>query len=84
MVGVSKDHEKSHKLFKEKHSLPFTLISDSDLSILKAYESWGKKKFLGREFEGVLRRTFVIDENGLISDIIDKVNTADHSSQILK
>jgi len=84
IVGVSKDPEKSHKLFKEKHSLPFTLISDSDLSILKAYESWGKKKFLGREFEGVLRRTFVIDENGLISDIIDKVNTADHSSQILK
>jgi len=84
IVGVSKDSEKSHKLFKEKHSLPFPLISDSDLSILKAYESWGKKKFLGREFEGVLRRTFVIDENGLISDIIDKVNTADHSSQILK
>ncbi|HON55257.1 MAG TPA: thioredoxin-dependent thiol peroxidase [Bacteroidales bacterium] len=84
IVGVSKDSEKSHKLFKEKHSLPFPLISDSDLSILKAYESWGRKKFLGREFEGVLRRTFVIDENGLISDIIDKVNTADHSSQILK
>ncbi|HBZ35617.1 MAG TPA: thioredoxin-dependent thiol peroxidase [Rikenellaceae bacterium] len=84
IVGVSKDSEKSHKLFKEKHSLPFPLISDSDLSILKAYESWGRKKFLGREFEGVLRRTFVIDENGLISDIIDKVNTAAHSSQILK
>jgi peroxiredoxin Q/BCP len=84
IIGVSKDSEKSHKKFKEKYHLPFPLISDPDLAILKAYESWGKKKFMGREFEGVLRKTFVIDENGLISDIIDKVDTKAHSAQILK
>jgi len=84
IIGVSKDSEKSHKMFKEKYHLPFPLISDPDLAILKAYESWGKKKFMGREFEGVLRKTFVIDENGLISDIIDKVDTKAHSAQILK
>lgn len=84
IVGVSKDNEKSHKSFIEKFSLPFPLISDKDAVILKDYEAWGRKKFMGKEYDGIIRRTYVIDETGKISDIIDKVDTKNHSSQILK
>jgi len=84
VAGVSKDPERSHKSFAEKYSLPFPLISDTELTILKAYESWGRKKFMGKEFDGILRKTFIIDENGYILDIIGKVDTKAHSSQILK
>ena len=83
VVGVSKDSEKSHKGFIEKHNLPFPLISDTDAVILKAYDAWGRKKFMGKEYDGIIRKTFVIDENGTISDIIEKVNTKAHSSQII-
>ena len=83
IVGVSKDNEKSHKGFIEKFSLPFPLISDTETTILKAYEAWGRKKFMGREYDGIIRRTFVIDGNGIIADIIDKVDTKAHSKQIL-
>ena len=83
ILGVSKDNEKSHKNFIEKFNLPFPLISDTETIILKTYEAWGKKKFMGREFDGILRKTFVIDETGTISDIIEKVNTKSHSKQIL-
>lgn len=84
IIGVSKDSVKSHKGFAEKHNLPFPLISDTGLEILKAYDAWGRKKFMGKEFDGILRKTFVIDENGYISEIIDKVDTKAHSVQILK
>ncbi len=84
ILGVSKDSGKSHKGFIEKFSLPFPLISDTEATIIKAYESWGRKKFMGREFDGILRRTFVIDENGVIADIIEKVDTKAHSRQLLK
>ncbi len=83
VVGVSKDSEKSHKGFIEKHNLPFPLISDTGAEILKAYDAWGRKKFMGKEYDGIIRKTFVIDENGIISDIIEKVNTKAHSSQII-
>ncbi|MEA4866893.1 MAG: thioredoxin-dependent thiol peroxidase [Rikenellaceae bacterium] len=83
VVGVSKDSEKSHKKFIEKYNLPFPLISDTETSILQAYGAWGKKKFMGREYVGIIRKTFVIDQTGLITDIIEKVNTKAHSSQIL-
>lgn len=83
IVGVSKDNEKSHKGFIEKFSLPFPLISDTETTILKAYEAWGRKKFMGREYDGIIRRTFVIDENGIIIDIIDKVDTKAHSKQLI-
>lgn len=83
VVGVSKDSEKSHKKFIEKYNLPFPLISDTETSILQAYGAWGKKKFMGREYDGIIRKTFVIDQTGLITDIIEKVNTKAHSSQIL-
>jgi len=83
IVGVSKDSEKTHKGFIEKFNLPFPLISDRDAEILKAYEAWGRKKFMGREYDGIIRKTFVIDEEGIIADIIEKVDTKAHSKQII-
>lgn len=83
VLGVSKDSAKSHQNFISKYDLPFPLVSDPDTVIIQAYEAWGKKKMAGREYMGTIRRTFVIDENGIITDIIDKVNTKAHSSQIL-
>lgn len=83
IIGVSKDNEKSHKSFIEKFSLPFPLISDKDAVILKDYGAWGRKKFMGKEYDGIIRKTFVIDENGVILDIIAKVDTKAHSVQII-
>lgn len=84
VVGVSKDSEKSHQKFIEKYNLPFPLIADTDTKIMQAYDSWGLKKFMGREYMGTLRKTFIINENGIIEEIIDKVNTSGHTAQILK
>lgn len=83
VIGVSKDSQKSHQKFIEKYNLPFPLISDPETVIIKAYYSWGPKKFMGREFMGTLRKTFVIDEEGVIENIIDKVETKSHSRQII-
>lgn len=84
VLGVSRDSAASHQRFIEKYQLPFHLISDTDLTILKAYETWGVKKMYGRETEGTLRTTYVIDENGVIVDAIGKVNTKNHTAQLLK
>lgn len=83
VLGVSPDSEKSHINFIEKHKLPFDLISDPEKTILKAYNAWGEKKMYGRTYEGVLRKTYVIDENGVIEQIFEKVKTKDHTNQIL-
>lgn len=83
ILGVSADSEKSHQNFITKYSLPFKLISDKEKIILKAYNAWGEKKMYGKTYEGVLRKTFVISENGLIENIIEKVDTKKHSAQIL-
>jgi peroxiredoxin Q/BCP len=83
IIGVSPDEEKSHVKFRTKHTLPFSLIADPDLEIIKSYEAWGEKNMYGKKYEGVLRTTFVIDENGCILKIIKKVDTGDHSRQIL-
>jgi peroxiredoxin Q/BCP len=83
ILGVSKDSEKSHKGFIEKFNLPFPLISDKEAEILKSYDAWGRKKFMGKEYDGIIRKTFVIDEDGLITDIIEKVDTKAHSKQII-
>lgn len=83
VVGVSKDSAASHKRFIEKYSLPFPLISDTSTEILRAYEAWGEKKNYGKVSVGTLRKTYVIDENGIITDIVTKVNTKAHASQIL-
>ena len=83
VLGVSKDNEKSHKSFIEKFNLPFPLISDTETTILNAYDAWGRKKFMGKEYDGILRKTYVIDENAVILDIIEKVDTKAHSKQII-
>ncbi len=84
VIGVSADSVKSQANFAEKQHLPYSLIADEDKKIIQAYGVWGPKKFMGREFDGILRTTFIIDENGLISDIISKVDTKQHTNQILK
>ena len=83
IVGVSRDSAASHQRFIAKYSLPFHLIADTDLTILKAYEAWGEKKMYGKVTEGTLRTTYVIDEQGTIIDAIGKVDTKNHTTQIL-
>jgi thioredoxin-dependent peroxiredoxin len=84
VIGISADSEKSHQKFIEKHNLPFPLIADTDKEIIKAFGVWGPKKFMGRTFDGINRTTFIIDENGIIEDVIDKVKTNEHTKQIIK
>lgn len=83
VIGVSADNEKSHKKFSEKYQLPFYLIADVNKDIIKAYGVWGKKKFMGKEYEGILRTTYIIDENGIIQHVIKKVDTKNHTEQII-
>jgi peroxiredoxin Q/BCP len=83
IIGVSADDERSHKKFIEKYVLPFPLIPDKGKDILRKYGAWGKKKMYGKEYEGILRTTFVISEEGVIEHIIRKVDTKDHTAQIL-
>ena len=83
VLGISTDGEKSHKKFIAKYDLPFPLISDVDKSVHEAYGTWALKKFMGKEYMGTLRTTFVIDEEGKIEEIIEKVKTKDHTAQIL-
>lgn len=84
ILGVSPDSEKSHQKFIESKELPFDLISDSDHKVMKDYGVWGEKKMYGRTYMGVNRTTFVISEEGNIEDVIEKVNTKDHTKQILQ
>lgn len=84
VIGVSPDSEKSHLKFIEKHALPFILIPDTEKKILELYNAWGEKKLYGKTYMGVLRKTFVIDEQGIILKLIEKVKTKDHTSQILE
>lgn len=82
IIGVSPDGEKSHQKFIEKHNINFTLISDPDHMVALAYGVWGPKKFMGREYEGIIRTTFIIGEDGTIEKIFDKVDTKRHFEQI--
>lgn len=84
ILGVSPDSQKSHQNFIKKYDLPFKLISDPDKEILKLYDAWGEKKMYGKTYEGVLRKTYIIDENGDIEKIIGKVKTKEHTEQIYK
>ncbi len=84
ILGVSPDSAKRHQNFIRKHNLPFPLLVDENLSILKAYGVWGQKKMFGRAYDGVLRTTFVIDENGIIEKVIPKVEAKRHAQQILE
>jgi len=83
VVGISADNEKNHQKFIEKYNLPFPLIADTDKEILKAYGVWGPKKFMGKTYDGIHRTTFVISKEGIITEIIDKVDTKNHTQQIL-
>lgn len=84
VIGVSPDNETSHLKFKSKFELPFILIADPEKQILQSYQVWGEKNMYGKKVMGVMRTTFIIDEKGYIAAIIRKVNTADHTTQILK
>ena len=83
IIGVSRDSIKSHKKFEEKYALPFHLISDEDKSIHKIYGTWIEKSMYGRKYMGTARWTFIVDENGIINNIIEKVKTKEHTDQIL-
>ena len=83
VLGVSPDDSKKHTKFIAKYSLPFSLLADTDQTVCNAYGVWVEKSMYGRQYMGIARTTFVIDEKGNIQDIIAKVNTKDHSSQIL-
>ena len=84
VIGVSKDSSASHKKFIEKYSLPFTLLADTSTEMLQAFGAWGEKKMYGKTVMGTLRRTFIFDENGILTEIIEKVDTKNHAQQILK
>lgn len=84
VVGVSPDSAKKHQGFKTKYGLPFPLIPDSDQQIMKMYGAWGEKQMYGRSYEGVLRTTFIINEEGVVEKVFEKVDTKNHTAQILK
>ena len=84
LLGVSADSEKKQANFKNKYEFPFPLLADEDHQVINAFGVWGPKKFMGREYDGIHRKTFIIDENGLVSRVIDKVKTKDHAAQILE
>jgi peroxiredoxin Q/BCP len=84
VIGVSKDDERSHVKFSAKFKLPFRLISDTELTVIRAYDTWGKKQFMGRIFDGVARTTFIISEKGIIERVITKVKSKEHYRQIVE
>lgn len=83
LLGVSADSEKRQANFKNKFEFPFPLLADEDHTVIDSFGVWGPKKFMGREYDGIHRMTFLIDENGIVSNVIQKVKTKDHAAQIL-
>ena len=83
VIGVSADSAASHAKFQSKYTLPFYLIPDEEKKIITAYNAWGEKKLYGKSYEGILRKTYIIDEKSKILKIIEKVKTNDHANQIL-
>ena len=83
ILGVSADSKKRQQNFKEKYELPYPLLADEEKEVINAYGVWGPKKFMGKEYDGINRTTFVIDEKGNIEEVIGKVKTKDHAAQIL-
>jgi thioredoxin-dependent peroxiredoxin len=84
VIGVSADDARSHAKFQTKYDLPFHLIPDVDKKIINAYHTWGEKKLYGKSYQGILRTTFIIDEKSKILKVIEKVDTKDHTNQILE
>ena len=84
IVGISKDSVASHKKFKEKYSLPFTILSDTELQAIYAYDVWKEKKLYGKTSMGIVRTTYLIDENGIIIKALDKVKAAENPEEMLE
>jgi peroxiredoxin Q/BCP len=84
ILGVSADSQKAQLKFKEKYDFPFPLLADEDKAVIQAFGVWGPKKFMGKTYDGIHRTTFIIDENGIIDEVISEVKTKTHASQILK
>lgn len=84
ILGVSADSERRQTNFRNKHEFPYPLLADEDKTVINAFGVWGPKKFMGKEYDGIHRTTFVIDENGILEDVITKVKTKEHTNQILK
>lgn len=83
LLGVSADSEKRQTNFRNKYEFPFPLLADEDKVVINAFGVWGEKKFMGRIYDGIHRKTFLVDENGIVERVIDKVKTKDHAAQIL-
>ena len=83
LLGVSADSEKKQANFKNKYEFPFPLLADEDKTVINTFGVWGPKKFMGREYDGIHRMTFLIDEKGIVEGVIEKVKTKDHAAQIL-
>ena len=84
IYGISKDSIKSHEKFREKYKIKFDLLSDEDIKVLKKYKVWGKKKFMGREFMGIIRTTYLIDKKGKILKVWNNVKVKDHANEVLE
>ncbi|HUH47244.1 MAG TPA: thioredoxin-dependent thiol peroxidase [Arenibacter sp.] len=84
LLGVSADSQKRQSNFKNKYKFPFPLLADEDHAVLNVFGVWGPKQFMGRKYNGIHRMTFVVDEDGIVSKVIDKVKTKDHAAQILE
>lgn len=84
LLGVSADTERKQGNFKKKFNLPFPLLADTDHTVINAFGVWGPKKFMGRVFDGIHRKTFVLDEEGIVTRVIEKVKTKDHAAQLLE
>ena len=83
LLGVSADTEKAQKNFVDKFDFPFPLLADTEKEVINAFGVWGLKKFMGKEYDGIHRKTFIIDEEGIVERVIDKVKTKEHAAQIL-
>lgn len=83
VLGISKDSQASHTKFRDKFGLPFHLLSDVETTTIQAFGAWGEKKMCGKAYMGIIRSTFVVDENGVISHVFPKVNTKTHAAEIL-
>lgn len=84
LLGVSADTEKKQKAFVDKFDFPFPLLADTEKAIIDAFGVWGRKKFMGKEYDGIHRMTFILDKNGIVERVIDKVKTKEHAAQILE
>ncbi len=84
ILGISKDNLKSHDKFRKKYKIKFDLLSDEEIEVLKKYKVWGKKKFMGREFMGIIRSSFLIDKKGQILKVWNNVKVKDHAKEVLE